>query len=381
MTKNVGGTVEFVGPATTNSAGSVAATATITTTTAGGATFGTVGSFSPGNVTGTYVGAIATVGLYDFASTDVAAGTAGTSPYTILGGSQVAGFYQSTGITTGTAAYDVPSSGGGNTLANSTAGTQLVRFNTPTALTLSFNATSCNAIQGILVTPKCGTFNETLGGSGGLQFVRSTAASVDYGVIWQNNTSGYLNFNSIIEPGRALNGGGGNTCGLIQAGPGTVVYGGVNDYDLNTYLNGGYSVVTADSGFGRPSLASGTIGVVYLNGGTVVGNANFTMDNAGANLRQFTIGVVGGGLAATAGHTMSVDGYISGTGALTIGCGTIAGSGAGTANTTRWWQRHGELERCRQWLFRRNHHHGRRHGRHQLRLGAGRRCVWRADVQ
>ena len=41
------------------------------------------------------------MGLYDWATTNTA-----TSPYTIVGGSQVAGFYQSTGVTTG-GNYDV----------------------------------------------------------------------------------------------------------------------------------------------------------------------------------------------------------------------------------------------------------------------------------
>jgi autotransporter-associated beta strand protein len=320
LTENVGGTVEFVGPATINSAGNVAATATITTTTAGTGAFGAIGGWGTSGKNGAY----ATVGLYDYASTDTTGGSAGT---TVIGGSQVTGFYQTTGVTTTTAFYDV-NSGGVNTIGN-VAGSPGIRFNSASALTITSSSTTAQNIQGFLVTPKCGANNETITGNG-LEFYRSTTGGACYGVIWQNNTLGYLNFNSIIEAGRLLNGGSGTTCGLVQAGVGTVVYGAVNDYDLNTYLDGGYSVITADSGFGRPSIA----GTVYLNGGTVVGNANFTMDNSGANFRPFAIGVVGGGLAATAGHTMSVDGYISGSGALTIGCGTLPGSGATTANTT-----------------------------------------------
>jgi autotransporter-associated beta strand protein len=79
-----GATVQFVGPATTNSltSSTVAATATITTTTAGTGTLGLICSGA-----GT---AYATVGLYDWASTDTTGGSAGT---TIIGGSQVSGFY------------------------------------------------------------------------------------------------------------------------------------------------------------------------------------------------------------------------------------------------------------------------------------------------
>ena len=337
MTENLGGTVEFVGPATTNSSGNVAATANITTTTGGTGTFGAIGSFGSSSSKGAY----ATVGLYDFASTDTSAGGAGSSPFTIIGGSQVSGFYQTTGITTTSAGYDVPSSGGGNSLGNAN-GSPMVRFNIPTAITLTFTVTTANGIQGILVTPKCGANNETLFGSGanGLQFVRSTTVANDYGVIWQNNLAAYLNVNCVLQPGRLLNGGGGNSCGLVQDGIGTVVYAGVNDYDLATYLNGGYSVVSADSGFGRPSLG----GTINLNGGTVVGNATFTMDNAGANARPFILGSAGGGLAATAGNTMTIDGLVSGSGQLSIGIpassannnktALLSGSGPGTANTT-----------------------------------------------
>ena len=84
-----GATVRFNGPATTNSSGNVAATAAITTTTAGGGTVGVLGNDNAAGTTGNY----ATVGLYDWAGTDLANGTAGSSPYTILGGSQISGFY------------------------------------------------------------------------------------------------------------------------------------------------------------------------------------------------------------------------------------------------------------------------------------------------
>ena len=328
-----GATVEFVGPATIDSVGNVAATATITTTTAGTGAFGNMGAFGLGKN-----GAYATVGLYDFASTNLAAaGGAGTSPYTVIGGSQVTGFYQSTGITTGSAAYDMPATGGTNTLGNAT-GSPAVRFNNNAAQTISFSATTANGIQGFLVTPKVGAFNTTISG-GGIEFIRTTTGGNCYGVVWQNNTLGYLNFNSAINPGRQA----GQANGLVQAGPGTVVYGGANDYELATYLNGGFSVVTANSGFGR--VANGS--AVNLNGGTAVGNATFTMDNAGASLRAFTLASNGGGLAATGANVMTIDGVISGaagTGALTIGipassangnvAGLLPGSGAGTANTT-----------------------------------------------
>lgn len=323
MTANVGGTVAFSGPATVDASGNVPATATLTTTTAGTGVLGAVGSFGSSSSKGAY----ATVGLYDFASTDTTGGLAGSSPYLLLGGSQVPGFYQTTGITTTTGAFDVTANV--SDTSNSAGSSPMIRFNAPGALTVTFNYSSCNGIQGILVTPKCGAFNETLANNG-LQFVRSTTVANDYGVIWQNNLAGYLNVNCSLQPGRLLNGGSGNSCGLVQAGRGTVVYAGLNDYDLATYLNDGYSVITADSGFGRPSLG----GTVNLNGGTIVANATFTMDNAGANARSLVVGAAGGGLVATAGNTMTLDGVISGAGSLTLGLGTLPGSGVGTANPT-----------------------------------------------
>ncbi len=328
-----GATIEFIGPATTNSAGNVPATAIITTTTAGTGSGGNMGYFGNGDN-----GGYATVGLYDWATTDTSAGGAGTSPYTIIGGSQVAGFYQQTGVTTG-GNYDVITSGV-NSLGNS-GGAATVRFNQPSALTITFSASTAQNIQGFLVTPNCGANNETLaGGSGnGIEFGRYTSAGNVYGVLWQNNTSGYFNINCALEGGRQA----GQANGLVQAGPGTVAYLQPNNYELSTYLNGGYSVVIGDSGFGNLADAS----TVYLNGGTVVGNATFTMDNSGANARPFVLGSTGGGLAATAGSKMTVDGYISsaaGTGPLTIGipassangsvAGLLPGSGTGTANTT-----------------------------------------------
>ncbi len=79
----------------------------------------------------------------------------------------------------------------------------------------------------------------------------------------------------------------------------------------------------------------------------MVGNATFALDNAGANLRPLTLLGNGGGLAATAGNTMTVDGVIgsaANAGPLTIGipaqnangnvAGLLPGSGPGTANAT-----------------------------------------------
>ncbi|HTL71876.1 MAG TPA: autotransporter-associated beta strand repeat-containing protein, partial [bacterium] len=135
--------------------------------------------------------------------------------------------------------------------------------------------------------------------------------------------------------------------GLVQTGPGTVVYSSANYYTLGAYLNGGFSVVTAFNGFGQPGNGYNSVSAVTLNGGTVVGNATFAHDQSGTNARPFLLGNNGGGLAATAGNTMTVDGMVgsaAGAGPLTIGiaassannftAGLLPGSGPGTANAT-----------------------------------------------
>ncbi|MFM2294869.1 MAG: hypothetical protein RLZZ350_1282, partial [Verrucomicrobiota bacterium] len=121
LTENIGGTVMFTGPATTNSTANVAATATITTTTTA-STAGILGGLGLGKN-----GAYATVGLYDWATTNN-----GASPFTIVGGSQVVGFYQTNGVTTG-GNYDVQS-GGVNSIGNA-GGANTLRYNQPAALT------------------------------------------------------------------------------------------------------------------------------------------------------------------------------------------------------------------------------------------------------
>jgi len=328
ITENVGGTVQFIGPATTNSAGSVAATAVITTTTAPG-TAGVLGGLGLGKN-----GAYATVGLYDWATTNTA-----TSPYTIVGGSQVPGFYQTTGVTSG-GNYDV-NSGGVNSIGNA-GGANTLRFNQNTALTINSTAFTWQNCQGILVTPQCGAHNETISGTS-LQFYRSTSSGQSYGVLWQNNPLGYLNCSITLNDGRQA----GQNNGLVQTGPGTVVYSSANYYTLGAYLNGGFSVVTAFNGFGQPGNGYNSVSAVTLNGGTVVGNATFAHDQSGTNARPFLLGNNGGGLAATAGNTMTVDGMVgsaAGAGPLTIGipassannftAGLLPGSGPGTANAT-----------------------------------------------
>jgi autotransporter-associated beta strand protein len=355
MTPVVGGAVMFTGPATATYSGGngvtptpVAATGTIKTTTAGGGPLGLVENTTSYNTLGAY----ATVGLYDWATTDVTAGTAGTSPYTIIGGSQVTGFYSSAFGTNNT---DVPAAG--IALPNATSYGYTLRFNTPAATaqtpTVVSNPYNINAqIQGILITPNMGPQNAGLSGSGWTDAYSTTGNATDALQIWQNNTQGYFNFAASFGNGRANSP---EINGLVQNGLGTVVFSGVNTETGKTWLNGGYTVIGADSGFGAPATAA----AVLLNGGTIVGaslnssggisstGASFALDNAGANARPITILSNGGGLAATAGSTLTIDGQIGSAtngGTLVIGipasaangnvAGLLPGSGTGTANTT-----------------------------------------------
>jgi fibronectin-binding autotransporter adhesin len=344
MTEVLGGSVVFNGPATATYTGGstltsngVAATATIMTTTVGTGTLGLIQNVSTG--TAANLGAYATVGLYDWASTDVAAGTAGASPYTIIGGSQVTGFYNAATFADN---MDVPAAG--FALASGTQYGQTLRFNTPSATantpTIVSNPHADNVqCSGILVTPNMGAQNAGISGVTWSPYYGTTTAKVNAMQVWQNNTLGYFLFSAGFYNGRS----GASINSLVQNGPGTVIYAAGNTQTGPTYLNGGYSVAVADSTFGTPATAA----AIYLNGGTIVATNSFTLDNAAVNKRPINLLANGGGLAAAAGSTLTVDGQIgsaSGTGPLVIGipastangnvAGLLPGSGTGTANTT-----------------------------------------------
>jgi len=314
-------------------------TGTITTTTAG---TGGVGLLGIANSTANPAG-YATVGTSDWASTDVAAGTAGTSPYTILPMSSVTG-----GYVIGTTAANLqgtPNPGNvnldlqANITETGNSGASTVRFNTPTATTITENG-KWLIVGGFLITPNMAANNAVITGTSSWFADYSTGVAQD-GVVWQNNTAAYFNINCPVGDGRDNTG---SPLTYIQSGSGTVIMGKVNSYIGQSYLNGGFTAVGADSGLG--AIATGAN--VNLYGGTVVATNSFTMDNGGANKRPFTIGGNGGGLAATAGNTMTIDGIVgsatAGVGALTVGIpassangstqGLLPGSGTGTANTT-----------------------------------------------
>jgi autotransporter-associated beta strand protein len=321
LTVNYGATVRYIGPATIGSGGvSVPATATIKTTTVGSSA-ASLGIFlGEGPAAANATAAYATVGLYDWASTSLANGTAGTSPYTVIGGSQVAGFYSTAWA--GNANLDLTVN---NLAAANNSYIPSLRFNTPTATTLA-GANNIILSGGLLVTPNVGANNASISSGGGATYQIARIVSpngAQAGVLWQNNTLGYFTMYPTINDGRD---GTPDANQIIKAGEGTLVFAAANTYSGQTYVNGGNLVITADAGLGAPANAT----VANLNGGTIVGNATFTLDNNGTNMRPITLLGNGGGLAATAGNTLTVDGQVgsaAGTGPLVIGIPASAANG------------------------------------------------------
>jgi len=333
FTQTLGAQTEFIGPAyDSNPTGAAAtlapATGTIQTSTLG---LQTKLLWSPAR------SAIATVGLYNWAS----APTSGSGEQGILSGDQVSGFY--TLIAAGTTAnadnnLDVT----GNISLNSGGYNDTMRFNTAAAITCSLAGTTYYTDGGILVTPNVGAHNilfnlntHSLKGNN-----VSSGSGPDAFEIYQNNPGGeliftngsILNYNSILTA-------------YVQGGPGTVVLAvnsgaaGTTAYSAGNYLNGGVTEITSDGSLGN--LTTGT--TVYLNGGTLLGGTTFTLDNSGANPRPVTLLANGGGLAATAGNTLTIDGQIGSAataGPLVIGIpasaanGFVAGLAPGTGGAS-----------------------------------------------
>ena len=324
-TVNAGGLVEFIGPATTGSGGaSVAATANITTTTAGAS--GLIANYA----------LLGTVGLYDYAAT-----TSSASPYTIVGASQVAGFYTTyAGGNAGPTGGNVDLTGGTAIGWSGIPYLQSLRFNTGLGANQSVNNNSSyTTLQAadIFVTPNVGAYNVTFN----ISNLRPNTTGNGPQMVWQNNLTGELIVNSIIQrPNHSTTS---YDDAYDQGGPGTVVLNNTgNNYTLQSYLNGGVTLIAGNGSLG--AAANGA--AVNLNGGTLAANGTFALDNAGANLRPINLLGNGGGLAATAGNTLTVDGVVgsaANTGLLTIGipassangnvAGRLPGTGTGTANS------------------------------------------------
>lgn len=184
-------------------------------------------------------------------------------------------------------------------------------------------------IGAILITTNVGPNNVTISGSGGID--QGSATAKDF-ILAQDNPYG-----EILWTGESLfrNNGSG---GMIKLGRGTVncsIGGGGNDFRGQTYLYDGVLAIVVNSDIGNASVFK----ALNLNGGTLLGTATFTMDNAGLNPRPVTVLGNGGGLAAAAGTTLTVNGLVgsvAGAGPLTIGIppssanGNVAGLLPGT---------------------------------------------------
>jgi len=388
LTDSAGASVVLNGPATITNVDGVTVTpasATITTTTAGAVTSAAQEGFlqAGGNNTIGACGYV-TVGLYDWASTSLADGTPGSAPYTILGGSMVAGFYTpfsnvgttnangtqvngatpSFGPPAGTTVQEVNWDITNNTYVAGYGASRLVmgsmRFNTPLPIDVWFGwgqgtgNGNPNNIGGFLVTPNVGANNITLDDhqKGGLNGSTGTPRTI----VWQNNTLGELIFDQSLGangpptyPAQFIVG-----AGYEQNGPGTVSFLGINGYTVGTFLNGGVLEIAQENSLGGIAVGQAvgaTNAPVYLDGGTLLANFTGNLDDGTSTAiheHPLAVGIKGGGVAATAGNTFTVDGVITNisglAGPLVIGIpassangnanGLVPGTGSGTANPT-----------------------------------------------
>ena len=309
--------------------------ATVVIPPTGGTVISSVSGGAAGGVLGTGVGANDTAGFATFGTSDWASSSGGT----ILGLSSGAGYVTTMGGTGQGQNLDLQA----DYTAGANVGTTTLRFNTPGADTVNVGG-KWIVVNAILVTPNMGADNTFIwsgtGTFGGGQFFADySTGNAQQFYLWQNNTAAYFFDNGALANGRNNSGA---PLAYIQAGVGTVVRG-PSLYSGLSYLNGGYTVVTNDSCLGVAATAA----TVVMSGGTIVGGSTISLDNGGLNPRPVQLLNQGGGLAAAAGTTLTVDGTISGaggTGPLIIGIpaslanGTVAGllpgSGSGTANTT-----------------------------------------------
>ena len=272
LSVGLGSSIVFNGPATTNATAPVAATGIITTTTQGQGptTAGIDGILANGANNNDY----ATVGLYDWASTDLAAaGGAGTSPYTIIGGSQVTGFYvvpgNNAGLNAGNndiATQQTPAIGGtSNVRLSSNGACDSIRFNSGHAPYITIKSGVVLQNGGVLVTPNMGIINC------GMDAVARLNSAEGVQIV-QNNTLGVfscgLNSFQMVATGNAGD-------WVVISGPGAVFLNPITGTHIAfNYLNAS-SVVTASSSTYYDSALenSGVQGPFFINGGVTVINS------------------------------------------------------------------------------------------------------------
>jgi autotransporter-associated beta strand protein len=222
--------------------------------------------------------------------------------------------------------YDVNATGNQNIGNN--AGLANLLFDTHTTDASGWNFVGGSGktwnINEILVTSAVGDNNVTF--AGGTVSVRDNTGGSSF-VLDQYNTGGEMIFNTGISLNNSS-----ATTNLTQSGPGTVVFNTTNGYTGVDYLNGGTTEISGTEALGATATAN-----INMNGGSVLGNYTGSLDGgSSATAHPIVLGNTGGGLAATAGNTFTVDGLISGAGQLVIGNantgGLVAGTGSGTPN-------------------------------------------------
>lgn len=277
ITKNAGGTVNFV------LANTGTGVANITTTTAN-------------NGSG-ILGGHATFGLNDWATKDGAGNIAA-----LAAGSYSATF--ATGLNTTRSASVVLPSGSSTTGSLRLTGAAAVTF-TASGNTLTLES------GGILVTSTAGA--TSIGGT--TTATRGVIASSTGEVIIHQQSASTLTVNSVI---------GGTT--LTKSGEGALVLTGTNTYTGNTVINGGSVTVTTAA-----NLGAGTADVT-INGGTLILPSG-TLGTLNSTNRVITVGALGATFNWSVAQVLEGSG-LAGTGTLTLaGTGTITVGSSGSTFT------------------------------------------------
>ena len=242
--------------------------------------------------------------MYDWASTDTSAGGAGTSPFTIIGGSQVTGFYTSYSGSSVTVINNGDITGNITSL-HATSSASSIRFNNPAATSISIAggvAPVHLTFGGVLVTPNMGANNAVITGTAGFE-VGSRSSTTAAMVIWQNNTNGFLTIADFLDNEKGAAAG-----TFVFAGPGTVNMTVANrPTAARPTLNNGVTINISNATAGDAALgALATAASANLNGGTIFASDTFALDNAGNNKRPIALGNNGGTVAAATGNTMTV---------------------------------------------------------------------------